>query len=170
MLRSDSAWCHALQSNPAQDTSNYPWERSRNHQLLWDGVRQLSAMVPCRHFFPFFPKDPEGKWSCLGCRRDGPFHDEGTSCSWWYSQLLKEKSLWHTDRGAQDFHFAIPDIYLISCWLCLWIIHFYKNNIIPLRSAYLPIDISRKAAVYCVFILKLACFTREYIRLSWRTM
>lgn len=116
---------------------------------------------------PFFPKTQKANGAALAAGGTVPSMTRGHLAWYW---LLKEKSLWHTDRGAQDFHFAIPDIYLISCWLCLWIIHFYKNNIIPLRSAYLPIDISRKAAVYCVFILKLACFTREYIRLSWRTM
>lgn len=137
----------------------------------WDWVKHLSATAPFRHFFQKSKWHFHSKWSCPSCRRDGPVHGKGTpSCDWRYQWLLKGKSLWHMDREAQGFHFVIPGIYLISCRMCLWIIHFYKNNIIPLRSIYFPSDISKKAAVYCVFILKLACFTRDYMRLYWRTM
>lgn len=146
MLRSDSEWYHALQSRKLATTLG----KIKKLPVALRLGQTAFSNGPLQTLLPLFPKDPGGKWSFLDGRRDGPFHDKGTFYSWWYYWLLKEKSLWHTDRSSR-FSLCYSCIYLISWWMCLWIIHFYKNNIIPLRSAYFFPVISAGKQLFTVF-------------------
>lgn len=119
---------------------------------------------PLQAFVLLFPKNPCGKCSCLAVKGMIPSAARGLHLmSDDVNRLQKRKC---SDRQMSSrFYFVIPGIYLIPCRMCLWIIHLYKNNIICLRSAYFPRDISKKAVVYCVFLLNVL-----HHRICWRTM